>query len=114
MSNYHIEDWNEDAEFRKDKQFAVSFDLEEDCYVEIWMKHYHMFIYDNIPTLAEKVVTETLRAGKSTLVVDIEDYINRHYDVCVIVYTCETGNTVIQAYNIDVDQLNNMKLVMEC
>lgn len=113
MSKYTIEDWNEDGEYRKDNQFAVSLDLETDCYVEIWMKHSHAFVYDKLPILSEKVLSEKLKAGKTTLVVDTENYINRHYDVCILVYFCETGETAIQVYDIDVDGLNNMKLTME-
>lgn len=115
MVKYEIKEWNDDSDLKRaDKaQFAIRFELKEDCFIEVWAIHTHAFFYSREHSLTEKVVSERLRAGNTTVVVDIDDYVNRHYDIAVLVYTCETGNTIAENYDNPADELDGMMMVVK-
>lgn len=114
MVKYEIKEWNDDSDLKRaDKaQFAIRFELKEDCYAEVWAMHSYPFFYSRTPALSEKIASEEIDAGSTTLIVDIGNYVNRHYDIAVLVYTRETGNTIAQNYDNPADELEGMMLVV--
>ena len=97
-----------------EKQIAIKFDLSKACNIEIWMHHDNFFDLPNAPIFAEKLVTESLRAGTTTVIHDIDDYLNRQYNVYVFVYASETGNTIKKGYDIPLEELNGRVLTIKC
>ena len=118
MVKYEIKEWTDDSSdnpLRDGKElFAIRFELKEDCYAEVWAIHTHPFFYSNkTPPLSEKIASEEIDAGSTTLIVDIDNYVNRHYDLAVLVYTRETGNTVGECYDNHADELSGMMMVVK-
>lgn len=97
-----------------EKQIAIKFDLPIDCNIEIWMRHDNFFDLPNAPVFAEKLTTERLKTGTTTIIHDVDDYLNRQYYVYVFVYTSETGNTVKKVQDIPLEELSGRVLKIKC
>lgn len=111
IKKFDIQDRSEDTNYGPaeiEKQIAITFDLSKACNIEIWMHH-----GDSEPMFAEKIVTDSLRTGTTTVIHDVDDYLHKQYKCYVFVYDSATGNAITKGYDIPLEKLNGKILTIK-